>query len=162
MKLILWDFDGTLAFRKGMWSGALAEVARSYVPGCSAVREDFAPHLQSGFPWHSPQVPHTHITSGEQWWHELSPVLGAALAAVATIPLAHAKQLVPRVRETYLDSRHWRLFEDVVPCLQALTRNGWSHVVLSNHVPELPSLVESLGLGSYVAATFTSALLGYE
>lgn len=27
MKVILWDFDGTLAFRQGMWSTALAEVA---------------------------------------------------------------------------------------------------------------------------------------
>jgi len=162
MKLLLWDFDGTLAFREGMWSGALAEVACSHIPGCRVAREDFAPYLQSGFPWHRPLQPHTHITSAEEWWQNLSPVISGALAAVAGIPAERAKQLVPHVRSTFVDPRHWRLFEDVVPCLQALTTVGWKHVVLSNHVPELPGLIEALDLGPHVTETFTSAMLGYE
>jgi putative hydrolase of the HAD superfamily len=47
MKLLIWDFDGTLAFREGLWSSAVAEVARAHIPGCQAVREDFLSHLQS-------------------------------------------------------------------------------------------------------------------
>src|SRR5574341_525610 len=33
-----------------------------------------------------------------------------------------------------------RMFEDTLPCLQSLTAQGWQHVVLSHHVPELPAL----------------------
>jgi phosphoglycolate phosphatase-like HAD superfamily hydrolase len=61
MKLLIWDFDGTLAFREGLWSSAVAEVACAHIPGCQAARADFLSHLQSGFPWHSPELPHTHI-----------------------------------------------------------------------------------------------------
>ncbi len=32
----------------------------------------------------------------------------------------------------------WELFDDTLPALDQLSADGWSHVVLSNHVPELP------------------------
>ena len=162
VKLLIWDFDGTLAFREGLWSSALAEVARSHIPGCMAVREDFVPHLQSGFPWHSPLLPHTHITTAEAWWQNLSPIIARALAVVTKVPEAEADLLVPRVRSAFLDPQSWCLFEDVVPCLRTLTRAGWKHVVLSNHVPELPALVEAVNLTPYIAQVFTSALVGFE
>jgi putative hydrolase of the HAD superfamily len=47
-------------------------------------------------------------------------------------------------------------------CLQTLTHAGWKHVVLSNHVPELPALVEALNLTPHIAQVFTSALVGFE
>jgi len=162
MKLLIWDFDGTLAFREGLWSDALAEVAWAHVPGCHAAREDFVPYLQSGFPWHRPLLPHTHITSAEQWWQNLTPVITDAITAVTGISTAQAGQLVPHVREAFVDPRRWQLFGDVIPCLHALTSVGWKHVVLSNHVPELPDLIEALGLTPHIANTFSSATLGYE
>jgi putative hydrolase of the HAD superfamily len=162
MKLLIWDFDGTLAFREGLWSSAVAEVARAHIPGCQAVREDFLPHLQWGFPWHSPELPHTQIASAEEWWQHLSPVIAGALVKVTGIPERRAEQLVPVVRATFVDPRHWALFDDVLPCLEALTEARWTHVVLSNHVPELPLLVEALGLTPHMAKVFNSATLGYE
>jgi hypothetical protein len=100
MKLLIWDFDGTLAFREGLWSSAVAEVARAHIPGCQAVREDFLPHLRSGFPWHSPELPHTQIASAEEWWQHLSPVIAAALVKGTGIPARQAEQLVPVVHAT--------------------------------------------------------------
>jgi FMN phosphatase YigB (HAD superfamily) len=35
-------------------------------------------------------------------------------------------------------------------------------VIVSNHVPELPQLVDALGLGGLVDRVFSSALTGYE
>jgi putative hydrolase of the HAD superfamily len=162
MKLLIWDFDGTLAFREGLWSSAVAEVACAHIPGCQADREDFVPHLQSGFPWHRPGLSHTHTASAEEWWQNLSPVIAGALVKGTGIPARQAEQLVPAVRATFVDPRHWALFDDVIPCLEALTEAGWTHVVLSNHVPELPLLVESLGLTPRMARVFNSATLGYE
>jgi putative hydrolase of the HAD superfamily len=162
MKLLIWDFDGTLAFREGLWSSAVAEVARAHIPGCQVAREDFLPHLQSGFPWHSPELPHPHITSAQDWWQHLSPVIAGALVKGTGMPARQAEKLVPVVRATFVDPRHWALFDDVLPCLEALTEAGWTHVVLSNHVPELPLLIEALGLTPHMAQVFNSATLGYE
>jgi putative hydrolase of the HAD superfamily len=56
----------------------------------------------------------------------------------------------------------WQLFDDALPCLRALTVSGWRHVILSNHVPELPALIEALGLASHVEQVFNSAQTGVE
>lgn len=46
--------------------------------------------------------------------------------------------------------------------LTTLAAQGWRHVILSNHVPELPALVEALGLGPVVEFVVTSALVGVK
>lgn len=56
----------------------------------------------------------------------------------------------------------WSVFADVLPSVDRLHARGWRHVLLSNHVPELPSLVEALGLASWFDGVLTSALTGYE
>lgn len=54
-RLLIWDFDGTLAHRDGMWSGAMVEVLDRHEPGHGITREDVRPHLRMGFPWHNPR-----------------------------------------------------------------------------------------------------------
>ena len=49
-----------------------------------------------------------------------------------------------------------------MPVLERLRAQGWQHAILSNHVPELPSLVEALGLSRLVEPVITSAATGYE
>jgi FMN phosphatase YigB (HAD superfamily) len=67
-----------------------------------------------------------------------------------------------RVRAHYIDPASWRLFPDTVPTLAALSGLGWRHVLLSNHVPELPEIVNGLGLGSHLSVIVNSAATGYE
>jgi putative hydrolase of the HAD superfamily len=73
-----------------------------------------------------------------------------------------ARRLAQHVRTVYLHPARWQVFADVVPCLRALTASGWRHVILSNHVPELPLLLEALGLASHMEQVFTSAQTGLE
>ena len=54
------------------------------------------------------------------------------------------------------------LFDDTLPALAELRRAGWRHVILSNHVPELPALVDGLGLAGVVDLTLSSATIGFE
>jgi SAM-dependent methyltransferase len=42
---ILWDFDGTLAERPGLWSGCLIELLDDQAPGHSIDRERLVPHI---------------------------------------------------------------------------------------------------------------------
>jgi putative hydrolase of the HAD superfamily len=66
------------------------------------------------------------------------------------------------VRERYTDPAGWLLYDDTIPALTELSRRGWRHVVLSNHVPELPAIIKSLGLAPHLAAIVNSASTGYE
>ena len=56
----------------------------------------------------------------------------------------------------------WRLFEDVLCNLEQLSNQGWVHLVLSNHVPELWQIIQYLQLNKYIVRLFNSAETGYE
>lgn len=49
-----------------------------------------------------------------------------------------------------------------MPVLESLRQRNWTHVILSNHVPELSLIVQHLGLNRYVHQIFNSAQTGYE
>ncbi|HBR01450.1 MAG TPA: HAD family hydrolase, partial [Ruminiclostridium sp.] len=40
--------------------------------------------------------------------------------------------------------------------------NGYRNIILSNHIPELPEIAESLGLMELVEICITSAKVGFE
>jgi putative hydrolase of the HAD superfamily len=160
-KCILWDFDGTLAVRGGMWSGALLEVVARFEPSIACGLTTIRPHLQAGFPWHTPENGHEHLVTAEDWWEALFPIFQRAFQA-AGLSRARAMELSREVRSIYLDPKGWTVFADVVPTLVALRAEGWGHAILSNHVPELSSLTEALGLRQHFAAVFSSAAIGYE
>lgn len=159
-KNILWDFDGTLAHRPGMWSGALASVLAAH--GLSHIGSaHLVPYLQTGFPWHSPEVTHQHLSSPEAWWAAMERIFVAAYTAVG-VPATAAAELAGAVRHIYLAPDSWVVYDDTCPVLKILQQHGWRHIILSNHVPELPQLVDRLGLASFFDDILTSAALGYE
>jgi putative hydrolase of the HAD superfamily len=162
VKTLLWDFDGTLGYRDGIWwAASLLEVLDRECPGYPFTGDQIAPHLRSGFPWHTPERPHTHIASADQWWEELEPLFERVYAALG-IETGQARALARQVRSVYCNPARWRLFDDVPSTLDDLSARGWTHVILSNHVPELGEFVSALLLDSRIAAIFNSATLGYE
>jgi len=159
---VLWDFDGTLAYREGMWSGAMADLLHRELPSMTDVEtEHISRHLDSGFPWHTPDRPHADVSTPEGWWAGLHPVLASAYEAVG-VPPSRARSLAGQVKDVYLDTDRWVVYDDAVPTLERLSADGWTHHVLSNHVPELPALVASLGLDEHFETIHTSALTGFE
>jgi putative hydrolase of the HAD superfamily len=162
MNVLIWDFDGTLAYREGGGFGAsLIEAIMEVAPDWPGKGEALRPYLQTGFPWHTPEQSHTHIRTSDQWWGMLYPVFEHALAA-AGFDGERGHVMARRVRAVYTDPTRWCLFPDVLPVLEHLRADGWTHHVLSNHVPELPQIVHHLGLTPYVAGVHTSAAIGYE
>lgn len=158
-RAILWDFDGTLAERPGSWSKCLCEALEAN-DGAFAP-EDFAPHLTSGFPWHTPEVAHPDLSDAETWWEHVGTLLTRAYRAAGIRP-ERAETLTRRARSAYLDHTRWRVFQDTVPMLASLQERGWRHIILSNFVPELSQLVDRLGLAPHFDAVLTSAVVGYE
>lgn len=160
-KILLWDFDGTLGYRPGRWSGALAAVIDEHPATTPLTAESFRPLLRSGFPWHRPEMAHLQLTTAELWWAEMEQVLANAYVQVGFTP-EQATHYARLAHTKYLEPAGWSLYDDVRPVLNQLADLGWSHVILSNHVPELAQIVEAIGLGSHVSQVFTSACIGYE
>ena len=77
-------------------------------------------------------------------------------------PASEAHAAMPDIRQHILDADRYTVFDDVVPVLTALQERGWHHLVVSNHVPELPALIEGLGLASFFDAVISSGVVGYE
>lgn len=161
MGLILWDFDGTLAIRPGLWSAAMVDVIDRHDPGHALSADDFRPSLSSGFPWHDPDASHHHLSEPEAWWDHLNGLIDAGYRN-AGYSDQQAATFTAHFRDVFLDVDAWRVYEDVIPALTALTHARWRHVIVSNHVPELPDLVAALGLATYFERIVCSAHVGYE
>jgi putative hydrolase of the HAD superfamily len=164
VRLLIWDFDGTLAHRRSEtgWSILLAEALEGEEPGHGHSAETFRPHLRDGFPWHRPEVAHPELCEPEAWWASVRPTLARAYEAVGYAP-ARALELADAARRLYVDpSVGWALFDDTLPALERLSAAGWTQAILSNHVPELRQIVAGLGLDGVIAEVSCSAETGYE
>lgn len=159
-KYLIWDFDGTLGYRETGWTGALVEVLRRNAPDCNVTADHLRPHIQTGFPWHDPHQPYL-VRPAQQWWKDLAPVFERAFVAVG-ITAPQAQHLAGEVRHAYAAPTHWRLYDDTLPALAYLSETGWTHLLLSNHVPELSLLLQHLQIGGFFAKVFNSAETGYE
>ena len=72
-----------------------------------------------------------------------------------------SSQISRKSREIYLAKDSFELFEDTLEVLEELKVRGYSHAIVSNHVPELAAIVENLGIGEHFVRVFTSARIGY-
>ena len=160
-RVILWDFEGTLVDRPGRWRSALMEVLDINEPGHQVDMEEIRPYLWDGFPWHSPEEPHTHLTNSIKWWSQVGRVFVKAYRGVG-FDRKRAEELASCVRETFNNPERFILFEDTLPALASLTEKGWKHIILSNHTPELPDIVAGVGLSPHIDLCFTSGITGYE
>lgn len=159
---LIWDFDGTLGYRKGMFRGALLEAIFELDPTWSGDSDLLRSYLVNAeFPWNTPSRSHTEIQSPDAWWALLFPIFQRAFEGVG-FSASVARDLAIRTRVHYVNIDRWRLFEDTIPTISDLTAEGWTHYILSNHTPELDIIVERLGLAKWIAAIFNSAWTGFE
>lgn len=158
--VIFWDFDGTLV-RFTSWRLALMDVLNECETGHDVDDDELRPFLRDRFPWHRPEEPHTHLGNSDDWWQALKPVLAGCFRGVGYNE-ERAGELASQVRRHMIKPGRYVLYDDVVPALAELKKEGWRNVILSNHIPELPGVVNALGLSPYIDLCITSAATGYE
>lgn len=122
---------------------------------------DLRPHLRSIYPWHRHDEPHPELCDPDAWWSQLAERFIDAYGAVG-VAAEDARPAAAAVRDVYCDRGRFDLFDDTRPALETLRAAGWRLVVVSNHVPELGSIVDGLGLAPLLDAVHTSARTGYE
>jgi putative hydrolase of the HAD superfamily len=145
-----------------MWSGALLEVLHKNGIGSHLTAEDFHPFLTAGFRWHIAHTKNRVGITAAEWWEELDPIFERAFREGAGVNGIEARRLAKEVRIAYLNPSQWSLFPDVQSTLTSLTAQGRRHVLLTNHVPELVTILQGLEIQHLFTAVFNSADTGIE
>jgi putative hydrolase of the HAD superfamily len=161
-KYLLWDFGRTLSNHGAVWSESVVTAINQAHPEKKVTRAQIKSFFAKGFPWHNPEIAHDHIKTADQWWLELmQPILNRVFTALE-IPESEFASLLQAARQECLDPNRWTLYDDIIPTLEKLSSLGWKHVILSNHVPELESVIEKLEIRHFFEHVFTSGIVGFE
>lgn len=160
-KIVLWDFDETLAERPGRWWGCILEIIGRRHPDCAADERALRAALRGVYPWHSPEVVHEHLNDPDDWWAALQPGLAKA-AAAGGLDARDADAVAAEVRSCFATPEAFRLYDDTTDALRMFRDAGWRQAIVSNHCPELESLVDGLGIGAFFDKVYSSACTGYE
>ncbi|MGH2458440.1 MAG: HAD family hydrolase [Chloroflexota bacterium] len=160
-KTIFWDFDGTLGYRPEGWAGSLLALLKGQAPDCAVTIADLRPLLQEGFTWHTPEIAHPELGDPDAYWRRLEPVFVDAYARNG-VDRQTAERLAPRMRDRLADPATYRLYDDTLPVLRALSERSWRHQIITNHVPEFPTVLEALGLMALIEQVTNSGNVGYE
>lgn len=158
---VVFDFDGTLAHRPGMWSQTLLDVLDTHLPGHGVSLDDLRPFLLDGFPWHRPDVAHPELCDPSAWWEHVTRLFAPAFQ-FAGAPDDLLPDLLAAARHHYCDPTRFLLYDDTLGALDRLVDADIAVVILSNHVPELADIVDHLGLTSRVQEVISSAVIGFE
>ena len=144
MKYLLWDFENTLAYREGMWSGTLHSIIESH--GIQNIKlEDIRPFLKIGFTWHSPDTPHSIFLNGKTWWEYMNEYFAEVYEKVG-IGKNDATRFALKVQSEYKNISRWHIYNDVIYTLTDALNNDYKNLILSNHIPEINEVIENLGI----------------
>lgn len=160
-KVIFWDFDGTLAYRPKMFSSSLRMVLDEHEKDHKITDESFGKCLRNGFPWHEPEKEYLHLCDPEAWWDNLCRVFERVYIMNGILPekaCVYAKE----ARKHITAPEHFGLYDDTLETLKYIKEKGYRNIILSNNIPELPEIAESIGLMEYVDICISSANVGFE
>lgn len=160
-RVIIWDFEGTLAVRAGRFTGALVQAARRCDPAFAVTDDAVRPLLGGAFPWHGATLRHGFAGDADAWWASLQGFSAQALQRLG-MDADRAAAAVALARSVYLDPAGWTCLAGATDTLDALSARGWTHVLMSNFAPELDGIVEALGLADRLAMVFSSGRVGLE
>lgn len=154
-KVLFWDFDGTLVHANE--SFILSLEAALNAAGYAIPQEKIRAALKETNPWYHWERIYPERVD-DLWWVDLHDRL-----------LPHFRQWgIGDTHALYADFRQrviafpYALYGDAVQTLQTCREMGYIQYILSNNFPELPQVVQRLGLAPFFADMFVSGRIGYE
>ena len=104
---------------------------------------------------------HTSEAIERAWWHDLVAAVFDNVGASAAFG-SDFEGFFSTLYERFADPGDWRLYDDVLPALDALREMNVRCAIVSNWDSRLPRLIERLGLTSRFEFVLTSAEAGYS
>lgn len=161
-KVLFWDFHGTLTYPDSIWSVNLHKVLMREYPNCNISLDELRSATNDDiYPWERPHLDYLHIREPYLWWEYVGQIFNQTYLNLNLSP-NEASRLTSMVREAILTPSNFRLYEDSINVLDALSKRGWSHIMLSNNFPELEQICENIGIAKFFDEFVVSALVGYE
>lgn len=160
-KVLFWDFDGTLVYCHHLWSSSMWRALTDEPAGEDITLEEVRPHMQKGYPWDLPDLDSSSLSTPERWWSFMEKHF-YGVARSFSLPEDAARRVSHSVRKYILTPHFYHLYPDTLSALEECRRLGWKNHLLSNNYPELPAMVEKLGLAPYLDGMTVSALAGKE
>ena len=124
------------------------EAAQSALPDCSAFYDQ--EYMRDGDFWCVPE-------RAVQIWLDIYTLMARRCGLQGDV-----SELAQAVYDEFLDPQHWRVYDDVEPCLRALVEHGCELAVVSNWDVTLEQLLRRIGLLPYFNDVFASAAVGYR
>lgn len=162
IEAVLFDAGQTLVHVHPSVGAVYADVASAHGVTASADA------LESAFRrlWHSRRAAfpddlgHASSEALERaWWHAMVKDVFDAAGAWEALE-GRFDDFFEDVYQRFAEAEPWRIFDDVIPCLDALAARGVRRAVVSNWDRRLPRLLERLGLKERFDAVLTSAEVG--
>lgn len=160
-KVIFWDFQGTLAHNDWMISKALYKVLVHNEPCTKITIEDFKRLKIIGIPWQDYKKDYSYLTSRGEWWKLVERIFEKAYRHIS-IAEDKARQYAKQAHYELIKPDEFILYSDTIETLSYFKSNGWKNIILSNHLPELPDIVNYLGLKELIYNCISSANIGFE
>ncbi|MFR7478920.1 MAG: HAD family hydrolase [Acutalibacteraceae bacterium] len=158
-KALFWDFDGTLTYCHHVWSSSLMRVLWEYEEAESVTLEQIRPLTHHGYPWEEPDEQAHRFRTSEGFWGYMEEKFAAAFRQLGLSP-QRAREAAGKVRPHILNPHHYFLYPDTLSTLQACRSLGYQNHLLSNNYPELPALMQALGMEGLFDTVTVSALDG--
>lgn len=159
MSVIFWDFDGTLVYSRSHWTRAGLDALNGAETDADAF--DRLLHRKGmGFPWNCPDDDHTRHT-GEGFWEYFCGWYARCFAE-AGVPEETAVSAAGNVPGLLADHRNYTLYPDTLSTLAQTREMGHKNVLLSNNYPELPCVMEKLGILGLFDGLVISGIEGWN
>ena len=160
MKVVCWDFDGTLAHSHCLWSGSIWKALKKSVPDTNITLDDVEPYTATGFTWYTPENDYTKLV-GEHWWNYMNAYFKKIYISLG-IDENIAETASRQVRKFIKDKENYHLYGDTIPVLEYVKQRGYKNIILSNNFPDLCDVLKKLQLEQYFDDFVISGQIGYD
>lgn len=158
IEVVFFDAGGTLFEVNGSVGEIYSRIAAGH--GCVCSPEIIEQNFRRAFP-RQPTLAFPIGTRPEQlhqlefaWWQKL------AREVFADEDFPRFDEFFTEVYEYFRRGEAWRLFDDVLPALNALKQAGFRLAIISNFDSRIDDLLADLGLHEYFEAVHISSRLG--
>ncbi|MDE5670967.1 MAG: HAD family hydrolase [Eubacterium sp.] len=160
MKVIFWDFDGTLVYSNPLWSNSVYNALKSVDGNTTVTFSEIRKLMASGFTWHMPNENYTEFTN-EKWWQYMNHYFYSCYLSLNT-PQNIAEQATAKIRDIIKKKENYTLYSDAVSTLKKLKSKGIKNVILSNNYPDLCDVLKELEIYDLFDDFVISAAVGYD
>lgn len=157
-KALFWDFDGTLIHPNESFLDAMKHAITVYYH--SILATEIRSFLHTTCSWYTPEISYVGET-GQKWWTNLFCRFDSFYKQ-HNIPKAEWEKINAAFQKEIWNPDNYTLYSDALAVLHRSGEMGFQNYILSNNYPELPLVIDKLGLSGYFTDYIVSSNVGYE